>query len=99
MYPLVVIYASAIWNQDEGHRKYSHPLAVCGFVISVYHNLLYYNLVADSLVPCSEGVSCTTKQLELFGFLTIPLMAFISFSLICLIEHLNILNRRYYDEK
>jgi disulfide bond formation protein DsbB len=36
---------------------------------------------------CTSGVSCTSKQIEYFGFITIPLMAYTSLTLtlICLI--------------
>lgn len=99
MYPLLLVYGSAIWTQDEGYRKYAFPLIGLGLAISLYHNLLYYSVIADSLVPCSEGVSCTSKQIELFGFLTIPLLALISFSLIFLVELFGSLNRRTLYEK
>ena len=99
MYPLLLVYGSAIWTQDEGYIKYEFPLIGLGLAISLYHNLLYYSVIADSLVPCSEGVSCTSKQIELFGFLTIPLLALISFSLIFLVELFGSLNRRTLYEK
>lgn len=79
LYPLVVIFGVALWQEDPTHRRYSVPLIVIGFVLAAYHNLLYYGVVSDSITPCSQGVSCTTKQLDLFGFVSIPLMSLVSF--------------------
>lgn len=79
MYPLVVILALGIILKDKKAVLYALPLSLIGLGISLYHNLLYYKILPEALAPCVNGISCTTKQLELFGFLTIPLMALIGF--------------------
>ena len=95
MYPLAVIYGSAIWFNDKEYRKYAYPLLLIGLCLSIYHNLLYYEVIPDSIAPCSQGVSCTSKQIEFLGFLTIPLMSLASFSLISILEFFNFKFRRY----
>jgi disulfide bond formation protein DsbB len=87
MYPLVLIIGIGIINQDNRVKIYALPLCLIGLAISIYHNLLYYGLIADSIIPCKEGVSCTSRQIEWLGFITIPLMALTAFVLIafCLI--------------
>jgi disulfide bond formation protein DsbB len=82
MYPLVFVIAAGIVMRDRRVKFYALPLALIGLVISVYHNLLYYGLIPDSITPCTQGVSCTTVQIEWLGFITIPLMALASFVLI-----------------
>lgn len=82
MYPLVVIFGSALWNAEENYLNYSLPLSLVGLMFAVYHNLLYYRFISDSIVPCERGISCTAKQIEIFGFLTVPLMSLASFLLI-----------------
>lgn len=79
MYPVAVIFGVALWSDARDHLKYAIPLLACGLLISGYHNLLYYGVIPDSITPCSQGVSCTSKQIELLGFITIPLMALVSF--------------------
>lgn len=79
MYPLVIILSVGIWKKDKNAIFMALPLAVIGTAIAIYHNLLYYNIIPESLAPCTSGISCTTKQLELFGFLTIPLMSLVAF--------------------
>lgn len=82
MYPLTVIYFVALWYEDKSYFRYSFPLSLIGLATASYHNLLYYGIVADSVVPCQQGISCTSKQVEIFGFLTIPLLSLIAFMLL-----------------
>jgi len=82
MYPLVAILAMGIWKKDKNLPFYVLPLSIIGTVIAVYHNLLYYKIIPESLAPCTLGISCTTRQIELFGFITIPLLSLLAFLLI-----------------
>jgi disulfide bond formation protein DsbB len=84
MYPLVLIIGIGIISHDSRMKSYALPLCLTGLVISVYHNLLYYGLIPDSITPCSEGLSCTSRQIEWLGFITIPLLALTAFILIAL---------------
>lgn len=79
MYPLVFIIGVGIATGDRSWRKYAWPLVIAGLAIAVYHNLLYYGFIAEELAPCTEGVPCNAKLLELFGFITIPLMSLAGF--------------------
>jgi len=85
MYPLVIISAVSIWKNDKNLPFFVLPLSLIGTVFAVYHNLLYYKMIPESLAPCTLGISCTTIQIELFGFLTIPLMSLLSFLIIDLL--------------
>jgi disulfide bond formation protein DsbB len=82
MYPLAVIFFVALWADDDGHVKYALPLAVIGLGIAIYHNLLYYGILPDSIKPCQQGVSCTSRQVEWLGFITIPLLSLVSFTIL-----------------
>ena len=87
MYPLVIIFIIGILKKTKEVVLYSMPLAVIGAAIAFYHNLLYYKLLPESATPCIQGVSCTTKYIEYFGFITIPLLSLLAFIFItiCLI--------------
>jgi disulfide bond formation protein DsbB len=89
MYPLALIFLVALWTQDSGYRKYTLPLAIIGLSIAVYHNLLYYGFLPDSVTPCQQGVSCTSKQVEWLGFVTIPLLSLLSFSILSVAQLLS----------
>ena len=95
MFPLVIILGVGYSLEDRNINLYSVPFVLLGLVISIYHNLLYYKWITPAITPCSSGVSCTERQLELFGFLSIPLMSLMSFLilLICLLLHQNILKK------
>lgn len=82
MYPLVAISAVGILRKDKNFAYYGLPLSILGLIVAFYHNMLYYKIIPESAAPCMMGVSCTTKQIELLGFVTIPFMSFIAFALL-----------------
>ncbi len=84
MYPLVVILGIGIISRDGRMKAYALPFCFIGLAISVYHNLLYYGLISEAITPCSEGIPCTARQLDLFGFISIPLMTLTAFVVIIL---------------
>ena len=80
MYPLVVIIGVGIITRDGSRMKsYALPVCLIGLAISIYHNLLYYGILPESIAPCTTGISCTSRQIEWLGFITIPLMALVAF--------------------
>ena len=82
MYPLVLIFLAGLFPLDRRVIRYSLPLAATGWVISVYHNLLSFGIIPESASPCVQGASCATVFIRWFGFLTIPLLSFLSFSIL-----------------
>jgi disulfide bond formation protein DsbB len=92
IYPLVLIFGVGLFSFDAGVIKYSLPLAIAGWIVALYHTLLYWGIIPKSIQPCSEGVPCTEKYIELFGFISIPFMSFLAFSAILAL--LAILKRR-----
>lgn len=85
MYPLILIFSVGLFRKAKESFVYGLALSCTGLAIAVYHNLLYYHLIPESIAPCTSGVSCTSRQIEWFGFLTIPLLSLIAFTLITLI--------------
>ncbi|MES3005971.1 MAG: disulfide oxidoreductase [Patescibacteria group bacterium] len=82
MYPIIIILTVGILRRDREVYQYVLPLTIIGWAFSLYHNLLYYHILPWWNEPCAAGVSCTTKYISWFGFLTIPLLAFIGFNVI-----------------
>jgi disulfide bond formation protein DsbB len=82
LFPLVIILAVGLFPFDKGVVKYALPLAIAGGLTALYHSLLYSGVIPESIQPCSQGVSCTEKYIELFGFVSIPMLSFLSFSTI-----------------
>ena len=79
VYPLVLIIGAGIIMRDGRVRAYALPLCLAGLAVSVYHNLLYYGVILESITPCAQGVPCTERQIEWLGFITIPLMGLAAF--------------------
>ncbi len=82
LFPLVIILAMGLFPFDKGVVKYALPLAIAGWLTALYHNLLYSEIIPESIQPCSQGVSCTEEYIDLFGFITIPMLSLLSFSTI-----------------
>jgi len=84
LFPLVIILAAGLFPFDKNVVKYALPLAIIGWFTAAYHNLLYAGIIPESLQPCTQGVSCTEEYIELFGFLSIPMLSLLSFTTIIL---------------
>jgi disulfide bond formation protein DsbB len=82
LFPLVIILAVGLFPFDKSVVKYSLPLAIAGWLTALYHTLLYSGVIPENIQPCSQGVSCTEKYIELFGFVSIPMLSLLSFSTI-----------------
>ena len=67
---------------DKKVVKFALPLAIAGWLTALYHNLLYSGVIPENIQPCTQGVSCTEKYIELFGFVSIPMLSLLSFSTI-----------------
>lgn len=85
MYPLSILLFTGLLKFDGSVFRYAFPLTLIGWVIAVYHNLLYYKILPESASPCVKGISCTTVQLEWLGFITIPLLSLMGFTLILIL--------------
>ena len=92
MFPLVILLLVGLFPFDKSIIKYALPLALTGWGFAFYHYLLYSGFIPESLQPCSQGVSCSETYVDLFGFLTIPMLSLISFS--TLVALLLVLKRR-----
>ena len=84
MYPLILIIGIGIITRDGRMKVYALSLCLIGLAISIYHNLLYYGILPESITPCTQGISCTSRQIEWLGFITIPLTALAAFVSIAL---------------
>ena len=82
LFPLVLILAVGLFPLDKKVVKYALPLAVAGWLTAAYHNLLYAGIIPESIQPCTQGVSCTEEYINLFGFLSIPMLSLLSFTTI-----------------
>ena len=94
MYPLVPIFMVGLFPLSREVFKYSAPFVAVGWLIALWHNLLHLGIIGEDLSPCREGVSCSTVYINWMGFITIPLLSFLAFSLLAII--LFIFYRRHF---
>lgn len=85
MYPLVIIFLVGLLYPDDKTFKYSIGLVIVGWFFSVYHNLLMFKIIPEDVVPCVQGVPCSTEYINWFGFITIPFLSFIAYTLILIL--------------
>ncbi len=76
LYPLVPLFAIAIATKDSGVWRYALPLTVISLGIGIYQLALVYHII-ERAQDCSVGISCAAITWSLFGFITIPLLAFL----------------------
>jgi len=79
MYPLVLIFLVNLLYPDDKVFKYAIGLVVAGLLFSIYHNLLMFDIIPESVVPCVSGVPCSTVYINWFGFITIPFLSLIAY--------------------
>ncbi len=85
MYPLVLIIPVGILLKDTKLYYYVLPLSIAGMLIGLYQNLLGWGIIREVIAPCAFGVSCTTKYINYFGFITIPFLSLCAFTSITII--------------
>lgn len=82
MVPMVFVLPFGLFPFDRGVIRYALALAVPGWLVALFHLLLMYGIVPESVQPCREGVPCKDVQIAWFGFVTIPLLSFVAFTVI-----------------
>jgi len=82
MYPLVVILLVGLSEKNNQIHRYILPLSVTGWLIAIYQNLLVYNFIPQSSFSCRTGLSCSLGYINWLGFITIPLLSLIAFTVI-----------------
>jgi disulfide bond formation protein DsbB len=82
MYPLTIILGVAFYRNDQWIYRYVLPLSIIGMLISGYHTLLQKLPYLQQFEMCTTGVPCSKDYINWLGFVTIPLLAFIAFTII-----------------
>ncbi len=97
MFPLAVILAVASCGQtDSNVWRYALPLAVVGWFVAGYHNLIYFDIVSTAIKPCGAGPSCGGEGMVIWGIVPIPLLSLGAFSIIALL--LFVVQKRNFNE-
>jgi disulfide bond formation protein DsbB len=82
MFPLVLILAAGLFPFDRRVVRFALPLALVGWGLALFHWGVASGLIPESITPCSQGVPCSVEQIVWFGFLTLPMLSVLAFSVI-----------------
>lgn len=82
MYPLVLILGIAGYKQDASVTRYALPLSVLGVLVAGFHYLEQKVPWISSSAVCRSGVPCDVQYINWLGFITIPLLSLVAFSII-----------------
>lgn len=86
MYALVFVIPTGILIKDNKLSYYTAVLSGFGGLVALYHNLIYYEIISEGIKLCSAGLSCKSRQLQVFGFLSIPTMALLAFAVLFILS-------------
>lgn len=82
MFPLVAILGVGLLDGDGRSVRYAWPLAWAGWGIALYHCLIFWGVVSEALTPCGKGSSCADADVQVAGFVPIPLLSLMAFTAI-----------------
>nr|WP_255547405.1 disulfide oxidoreductase [Fictibacillus sp. 26RED30] len=82
MYPLVILLGVAFYQQDHKVTRYVLPLSILGIIVSGYHYALQKIPALKAFEVCTSGVPCSGQYINWLGFITIPLLSFVGFTII-----------------
>jgi disulfide bond formation protein DsbB len=82
MFPLALILPIGLFPYDRKVLRYALALAIPGWLFGLFHLLLIAGVIPESIKPCTQGVPCSETVVKWFGFITIPLLSVVAFSLI-----------------
>ncbi|WP_372242511.1 disulfide bond formation protein B [Pseudomonas sp. C1C7] len=97
MFPLVLVLGVACCISDTGVWRYALPLAGMGWLVALYHNLLYFEVLSEGLKPCGAGPSCSGAEMTIFSGVPLPLLSLSVFSLLIIL--LVVIRRRFAHEQ
>jgi len=79
MFPLPIVLLMGLFPFDVRVVRYALPLALGGCAVALYHTLLHLGVIPKSAAPCRQGVPCSSADLDLFGFVSIPMLSLLAF--------------------
>ena len=82
MYPLALILAIGLFPYDPKVVRYAGALAGAGWLTAMFHVLLVAGIIPERVQPCVQGIPCSETHISLLGFLSIPVMSLVTFTLI-----------------
>lgn len=89
LYPLVIMLPLALFPFDVNVIRYATSLVIFGWLFALFHVLVVAGFIPEGMHPCVQGIPCSETHFTLLGFLNIPVMSLLTFSLIGLLLFLS----------
>lgn len=97
MYPLAIILLVGALLRDRRVALYAAVFPLVGALISIYHIYIEVNPEKES-ASCKAGIPCSTRWIDEFGYVTIPVMALSGFVLIGLLLVVSFIASRHPED-
>ncbi len=81
MYPIVILSYIGLVKKDKKFTDYILPLSAIGIALDSYHYAIQ-KLPIGTIFGCSLTNPCNALQVNYFGFITIPFLALVAFTVI-----------------
>lgn len=82
MYPLIVILGIGFYKKDQNVKLYVLPLSIIGIALAAVHYLHQKTALFHQVIQCTDGIPCSGQYINWLGFITIPFLSLVAFSLI-----------------
>ena len=82
MFPLAVMLMVSCVAADPGVGRYALPLAGMGWLVALYHLLLFGGVIPEAIKPCGAGPSCSSADTVIFSWVPIPALSLAAFTAI-----------------
>lgn len=94
MYPLVIILGIAAVRKDERQSVYVSSLAMIGWLIAAVHYLMQKTSLFQTLESGCGIIPCAGEYINWYGFITIPFLSLVAFTLIIILQILTVWARK-----
>jgi len=82
LYPLVLVLAMSLFPYNPGIVRIAGTLTALGWFVALFQVLLVAGIIPENVQPCVQGIPCSEIHISLLGFLSIPVLSLLTFSLI-----------------
>jgi disulfide bond formation protein DsbB len=82
IFPLAIVLMVACLVGDFRVGRYALPLAAIGWLVALYHMLLFAGVIPEEIKPCGAGPSCSSADTTILGWLPIPALSLAAFTAI-----------------
>jgi len=80
MFPMAIVLALGLFPFDRRVIRYGLALAIPGWLVAGFHQLLVAGVIPESLEPCRQGIPCSEISIQWMGFITIPTLSLAAFT-------------------